>query len=351
MQAKRLASRDGAHGNAVADGRTLELQERILAIGVEVEPELFLVVIFLRDQRAASHERSRDARDERVEQALEFLARRRRNAMEARALAVEGVHAVERALGDTPESFVEDLAALASDVERAMVVFLDHPQVWKGAMLFYHADSLSWWRKRKNLHSAAGAAVDEASVRKLEELISAYFHHHEGRGRNCKIEVFRRGDREYYFAYPEDHSKQSIEWVNGQFAPRPHNPAFEVVFVYSQKDGELELNFHGSHKAVEPLQGIFATAILKLEELPPDPRDSRVYDLNRLRRREFAFVFEPTSEISGVAGGGGAACEHGLAGGIAEQGRSHSRHVLRARGTPRGRGTQRQLAAGRPGVL
>jgi hypothetical protein len=35
-------------------------------------------------------------RDERVEQALEFLARRRRNAMEARALAVEGVHAVER---------------------------------------------------------------------------------------------------------------------------------------------------------------------------------------------------------------------------------------------------------------
>jgi hypothetical protein len=47
VQAKRLASRDGANGDSVADGRALELHERILAIGVEVEPELFLVVMFL----------------------------------------------------------------------------------------------------------------------------------------------------------------------------------------------------------------------------------------------------------------------------------------------------------------
>jgi len=52
VQAKRLASCDGAHGDAVADGRALELRERILAIAVQVEPELFLVVILLCDQRA-----------------------------------------------------------------------------------------------------------------------------------------------------------------------------------------------------------------------------------------------------------------------------------------------------------
>jgi hypothetical protein len=49
-----------------------------------------------RQDAESGHERARDAPDQRVEQALEFLARRRHNAMAARALAVEGVHAVER---------------------------------------------------------------------------------------------------------------------------------------------------------------------------------------------------------------------------------------------------------------
>ena len=78
------------------------------------------------------------------------------------------------------------------------------------------------------------------------------------------VEPFRRGELDYFFAYPEDYSQQSIEWVNGEFDRRPHNPAFEVIYVYSQKEGSLDLNFRGSNKAVEPLQGMFATAILKI---------------------------------------------------------------------------------------
>ncbi len=55
-QALQLASRDGAHGNPVADGRALELGERILA--VEVEPGLLPVVVFSLNQRTTSHERA-----------------------------------------------------------------------------------------------------------------------------------------------------------------------------------------------------------------------------------------------------------------------------------------------------
>jgi hypothetical protein len=40
---------------------------------------------------------------------------------------------------------------LANHYERAMITFLDHAPFWKGATLFYHADTLSYWRKRKNL--------------------------------------------------------------------------------------------------------------------------------------------------------------------------------------------------------
>ena len=181
-----------------------------------------------------------------------------------------------------------------------MVTFLDHNQFWKGATRFHHADTLPYWRKRKNLPHQL-AAVDEASLRELAGQIRTYFHHTEGRGNNCVVEPFRRGELDYFFAYPEDYSQQSIEWVNGEFGRRPHNPAFEVIYVYSQKEGSLDLNFRGSYKGIEPLQEMFATAILKVPELPPNPKDERVYDLNPLRQKGFDFVYDAGSGIQDVA--------------------------------------------------
>jgi hypothetical protein len=195
---------------------------------------------------------------------------------------------------------VDKLAALADHCERAMVTFLDHAEFWNGATLFHHADTRTYWRKRKNLPHQL-AAVHEDGRRELADLIRNYFHHTEGRGNNCKVEAFRRGDLDYFFAYPEDYSQQSIEWVDGEFDRRPHNPAFEVIYVYSQKDGRLDLNFRGSNKAIEPLQEMFAAAILKLPELPPDPKDGRIYDLNPLRERNFQFIFDVGSGIQSVA--------------------------------------------------
>jgi hypothetical protein len=45
---------------------------------------------------------------------------------------------------------------------------------------------------------------------------------------------------------------------------------------------------------------MFATEILKLPELPPDPHDTRIYDLNPLRERSFQFVYDPASGIQSV---------------------------------------------------
>jgi len=51
---------------------------------------------------------------------------------------------------------------------------------------------------------------------------------------------------------------------------------------------------------MESLQRMFATTILKLDELPPDPKDERVYDLNPLRQKGFDFVFAVGSGIENV---------------------------------------------------
>lgn len=197
-------------------------------------------------------------------------------------------------------AWVEKLSAISGHFERAMLVYLDHNACWKGATRFYHADTLSsYWRKRKNLPHKK-AETGDASIQELAGRIRTYFHHTEGRGNNCVVEPFRRGELEYFFAYPEDYSQQSSEWVNGEFAHRPHNPAFEVIFVYSEKEGSLDLHFRGSYKAIEPLQSMFATAILKLDELPPDPKDARIYDLTPLLQKSFAFIPAVGSGIENV---------------------------------------------------
>ncbi len=196
-------------------------------------------------------------------------------------------------------AFVEQLSTLPNHYHRAMTTFLDHPGYWKGATRFSHADGLSYWRKRKNLGHHE-AAVHEEDRHKLAKAIRTYFHLTEGRGNHCLVEAFRRDERDYFFAYPEDHSQQSVEWVNGEFNNRPHNPAFEVVFVYSQSEGSLDLNYRGPRKAIEPLQAMFATEILKLPELPPDPKDERVYDLGQLSQADFSFTYAPESGIQNI---------------------------------------------------
>ncbi|MBK1720313.1 hypothetical protein [Thiocystis violacea] len=207
-----------------------------------------------------------------------------------------------RFVSETEEyaTFCDQLSSLSSHYARAMTTFLDYRACWKGATRFYHADTLSYWIKRRSLPRQR-TAVDAASLRELANLISHHFRHAEGRGQHCVVESYRRNDLDYFFAFPEDHAQQAAEWVNGEFHPRPHNPAFEIVYVYSQQDGTLDLNYRGGRQAVEPLQGIFVRAILKLDELPSDPKDERVYDLNPLRTPGFPFVCDPWSGIQSVA--------------------------------------------------
>lgn len=191
---------------------------------------------------------------------------------------------------ETLTEFIKPLSMLPDHYHRAMVTYLDHGQCWKGATRFYHADTLPYWRKRKNMGHKP-AAMDDDSTLQLAIQIRNYFHRTEGRGNNCVVEPFRRNELDYFFAYPEDYSQQDNEWVDGEFGRHRHNPAFEVIFIYSQKEGTLDMNFRGAKKTMEPLQEMFATTILKLGELPPDPKDERIYDLGQLGKQGFDFVY------------------------------------------------------------
>ena len=199
------------------------------------------------------------------------------------------------------EDLAGRFAALDDFYGHSFWTFLERPKYWRGALAFHRADTVpaSYWRKRKNLPRTA-AHVDAASIRQLEQNLSNYFHTMQGRGQNCKVDCYKRNGLDYLFAYPEDYAQASIEWEGKEFKRRPHHPAFEVIFVYSQNDGTLDIFLSGDRKPVPDLQAIFADAILKAE-LGPDEKDERVYDLNPLRSRHFQFTYGPESGIADVA--------------------------------------------------
>ena len=213
-------------------------------------------------------------------------------------LATEGG---TKAIIDEADWHGEELGPVLSELknfhDRAFWTFLNRPLYWKGALQFHYADNIpsSYWRKRKNIPKNP-ALLEQAEIEQLEQAISKYFHHKQGRGKNCRVECYRRNDLDYFFAYPEDYAQASIEWVENKFERPPRTPAFEVIFVYSQTDGTLDVFLQGTKKSVPDLQKIFAENILKTG-LGPDKKDEKVYHLNPLKQRDFQFVYNQTDGI------------------------------------------------------
>ena len=196
-------------------------------------------------------------------------------------------------------AFIETLSSQPSHSHRALVTRLNHRECWRGATRVRQAELLPHWLKRKHLGHRP-AAMDPSSLGHLADLIRTYFQRSEARGGHCLVEPSRRGGLDCFHAYPEDYSERRIEWVGGELVLRQHYPAFEVVFVYSREEGSLDVNFPGPYRALEPLQEMFAAAILKLDRLP-GRGDGRVYDLDPLRRRGFEFACGRGSGIESVA--------------------------------------------------
>ncbi len=199
------------------------------------------------------------------------------------------------------ETFVTDISDIEGFHAKVMWAFLEKPRYWLGATMFLHADNVShsFWKKRNDL-PCVSPHVDEPAITTLAKSISEFFHKTEGRGRNCKVEVYRRHNKEYFFAYPEDYGQSGVEWVSDALKTRARHPAFEIIFVYCESEGSLDIYAPKNTKAVAELQKIFAKTILKLNPLKDGAIDKRVYDLNPLGDSEFKFQLEPESGIDEI---------------------------------------------------
>lgn len=218
------------------------------------------------------------------------------------ALASEGGVAalVDEAAFHGDESFATDMAVFEGFHAKVMWAFLEKPLYWRGATMFLHADNVSpsYWKKRNDLPKLP-PHVEDDDIEALASAISSLFIK-EGRGKNCKVEPYRRHNREYFFAYPEDFAQLGVEWISDTLKTLAHHPAFEIIFVYCEEEGSLDIYAPRNAKAVPDLQRAFAKHILKLETLPDGRIDKRVYDLAPLKDVNFAFNVAPESGIDSV---------------------------------------------------
>lgn len=143
--------------------------------------------------------------------------------------------------------------------------------------------------------------VSAKALNELARAVSSYFRENQGRGRHCHVDTYLRGGRYYYFfVYPQDYTDTFIGYTyDGRFERRPQNPAFEVIYVYEPLDGTLDLYAQGNRKIKYDLQKLFGRTILH-EEIGEESSKSTPYELNGLKRRDFAFPTDPVDRITEV---------------------------------------------------
>jgi hypothetical protein len=175
----------------------------------------------------------------------------------------------------------DELGVQGGFLNKSLWTFLYCRSVFEGALRFAMPSLRGrYWKRRLPLAGAQHTDL-AGKVPPLENALSRYFLHEEGRGKACKIEYHRRPPLHTFHAFPEDFSAAPLAWSTAGLGPHPYRPAFEVVFVYNEDASALDIYFEGGKPTIERLWGLFAEKVFGIGE--PLKADRPVYSLERLK--------------------------------------------------------------------
>jgi hypothetical protein len=192
----------------------------------------------------------------------------------------------------------DDLESQRGLHDKALWTLLEHRDVAEVAYRFCEADRLprNYWARRPEGLQGTEPRDDEEARSELAEVLGSYFQLKEGRGRECLVDVYRRGGKLYYFAFPEDYAQTSLEYTDTRtLERRAHRPIFQVVFVCDPQLGTLDTFYRGQRKTRQEIETVFSRVILGREL--DAWRDDRIYNLNAFKSRGVKFVYDPASGI------------------------------------------------------
>ncbi len=207
----------------------------------------------------------------------------------------KALHQELRHLGDAG-AFNGDYSkhSLAAVALRAL---LDHRDAFEMALLFRpYFDQGRYWRKVSGLPFGL-PANPHAHVENLTACLKDYFRTREGRGRNCKVDYYRRDTRHFYLAFPESYPEVVQAWQADELEAIHIRPAFEVAFVFDEVNKCLDTCFEGARQDSVALADTFAEAVCGAS-IPRQLYDKPAYDLAPLKRRNFRFPIPSESGVS-----------------------------------------------------
>jgi hypothetical protein len=194
---------------------------------------------------------------------------------------------------------VEELRPITSLLDKAAWACLRHRSVFEAAARLAVREILPgrYWKRRLPVNALPGADLVGA-VKSLEAAISSYFTEAEGRGNACLVEYLKRGSLHHFFAYPEDFPASPLAWTAQGLGSHSYRPAFEVVFVFDDTAGWLDIYCETGMQTVQRLRSLFADSVIALRDLPDSAMPA--YALEGLKSSTFQFIRPPDSPIKDV---------------------------------------------------
>jgi len=187
-----------------------------------------------------------------------------------------------------------------TNIEKVFRVLLEQPRLFRIASQFAWADGLKrYWHRRSDLPKVA-ADAGPAALDGLRQAISAYYVKNEGRGEFCDIEVEQRAEALYFMVYLADYPTAVVCFEDSNELKRSlQQQAFDVVFIYHEQEGRLDLYAEGGSQKRKELAQMFAEHILG-QELALDATASPTFALDRLKDPAFRFCIDPADGIAGM---------------------------------------------------
>lgn len=201
-------------------------------------------------------------------------------------------------LKDNNISVQGEITELEGSQCQALYILMKYPKLFEKAFVRYYVDDLSTKKKREGV---AKVEFNKETLNKrtkdLEYALQTYLMANDGRGKNCKIDVYRYKDRICFLAHPEDYLKTAFRYSpKGKLERVAVKDVFEIIYIYYPEKRILQLSSKlRSPKRVKALLKMFGEVLL--EDITGLDDFQKNYELDRLLDDDFNFYSEPKDKI------------------------------------------------------
>jgi len=170
---------------------------------------------------------------------------------------------------EAEREIITDLSHAKSLYDKAFTIYLNYPSIWNKACVFVQADILPhrFWTRYANL-PCRHPRTDNDAVKELGQSISGFFWKKQIRGNKYHVVYERRTENEHYFlVFLSDYTNNYDVWEENsdnlvsRFESRPLN----MVIIYDEQKGILEINAYGGREVYDAIAGFFSSVILASE--------------------------------------------------------------------------------------